>query len=354
MIKQITCVLLLTTSLMANAQNKEVKIIKKSGKGNISTIDSNVNVNISVDTNINTNVNLSIVIDGDNITINGKPADKNDPRLKIMKGNHMMRLENLNKRMPIESITDSFEISDDVMDMEMAPPPPPANAAYLGVITEANEKGAKVNTVSEASPAAKAGLRQNDIIKKVNDQNIDGPAALYNAIGKFNPEDKITVFYIRDGKELKVTVQLAKNKATETNQGFTFIAPNGQMPNNLRRGFRISPDQNFNIEIPEMPELDGLVKRMNKKPKLGISIEDLESGEGVKIKSVASASPAEKAGLKANDIITQFDDKKVTDVSDLKWEYLQEGQVLKFNINRNGEKKAIEVKIPKKLKSADL
>jgi hypothetical protein len=30
------------------------------------------------------------------------------------------------------------------------------------------------------------------------------------------------------------------------------------------------------------------------------------------------------------------------------------GQVLKFTIQRNGEKKKIEVKIPKKLKSADL
>jgi serine protease Do len=122
----------------------------------------------------------------------------------------------------------------------------------------------------------------------------------------------------------------------------------------MRRGFRISPNQNFNFEMPQMPGLDGLTRQFNRKPKLGISIEDLETGEGVKIKSVTAGTPAEKAGLKANDIIVQFDDKKVTDVSDLSWEYIQEGQTLKFTVQRGSEKKNIEVKIPKKLKTADL
>jgi serine protease Do len=132
------------------------------------------------------------------------------------------------------------------------------------------------------------------------------------------------------------------------------------MPNNMRRGFNIRPGQNFNFEMPELPELneldglDGLKNINTSKPKLGISVEDIESAEGVKIKNVTTGSPAEKAGLKTNDVIIQFDENKVTDVNDLKWNYLQEGQVLKFTIQRNGEKKKIDVKIPKKLKSADL
>ena len=74
----------------------------------------------------------------------------------------------------------------------------------------------------------------------------------------------------------------------------------------------------------------------------------------MKIKTVTPSSPAEKAGLKVNDIVTKLDDKKIKEVTDLKWEYLQEGQTLKFTIQRNGEQKNIEVKIPKKLKTADL
>lgn len=350
MIKQIASILLIGSSLVAVAQNKEVKIIKKTGNASSKVLDSNVNVSVNIDTNINTNVNFSIVVDGDNITINGKPADKNDPRLKIMKGKHSMQMRSPNQK-SFEIISDSAQGQMDDLDIElddmMTPPmPPTSNAAFLGVITEATDKGAKINTVSEGSPAEKAGLKQNDIITKVNDKKIDGPKALYEAIGTLKPEDKISIQYMHNGKELKTTAVLAKNKTIDTRQFYSFNTPNVKMPNNMGRG--------FNFEMPAMPELDGMMNRFNRKPKLGISIEDIESGEGVRIKNVVAESPADKAGLKTNDIITQFDEHKVTDVSDLKWEYLQEGQVLKFNILRNGEKKNIEVKIPKKLKSVDL
>jgi serine protease Do len=308
---------------------------------------------------IDTNINLSIVVDGDKITINGKPADKNDPRLKMMGKSKMIKVEK-GKKSPDKVIIQEFSeeadpneaddlSSDDMLDM--VSPTPQANKAFLGVISEENEQGAKINTVSEGSPAEKAGLKKEDIISKVDDKKIDGPKSLYDAIGAFKPEEKVTITFIRDGKEQKTTTTLAKNKTLNAPKVFSFSYPNGQMPNNLGRGFRISPDQNFNFE---MPELDALNARINKKPKLGISVEDIESGEGVKIKNVTGGSPAEKAGLKSNDIITEFDENKVTDVNDLKWNYLQEGQVLKFTVLRNGEKKKIEVKIPKKLKSADL
>ena len=343
-------------------KSKEVTVTKKEVKIDTTILDGNN------DTTINKKVNLSIVIDGDKITINGKPADKNDPRLKMMSRSSISK-DGKRKKVIIQDITteeepemkelpemeerpEMEEGSDDVMDL-MAPPPPPTNAAFLGVMSEENEKGAKINIVSENSPAEKAGLLPNDIIKKVNDKNVDGPKSLYEVVGTMKPNDKITITYLREGKELTTSAALAKNKAVNSPRVFSFT-PNGQMPNNIRRGFRITPDQNFGFEMPELKELDGLIGLDNKKPKLGISVEDIESAEGVKIKNVTAGSPAEKAGLKTNDIIIQFDENKVSDVNDLKWNYLQEGQVLKFTIQRNGEKKKIEVKIPKKLKSADL
>jgi serine protease Do len=85
-------------------------------------------------------------------------------------------------------------------------------------------------------------------------------------------------------------------------------------------------------------------------------VEDVEENEGVKISSVSENSPAAKAGLKENDIITEVNDKKVKDVDAIKpiIKGASEGTVFKFNITRNGKKSVIEVKIPKKLKTADL
>ncbi len=340
-----------------------VEITTKKNGANANAITKHIVIDTTIngpnDTAIHKNVNLSIVVDGDKITINGKPADKNDPRLKIIK-----RKGSITAIAPKGEVKAFGGIPEEEMEFDMdgmmAPPPPPANPAFLGVITEATEKGAKINSVSEDSPAKKAGLKEGDVISKVNDKKIDGPNALYEAVGTYQPEDKITITFTREGKEQKVTAVLAKNKATEEARSFSFVMPNGQMPNNFRRGFRITPDQNFKFEMPDIPELpemqelEGLNYLKNKKPRLGISVEDTETGEGVRVKNVVAGSNGDKAGMKVNDIITQFDNKKVTDVNDLKWEYLQEGQVLKFTILRNGEKKHIEVKIPKKLKTANL
>ncbi len=359
----------MATNKYGEQGSKGVIEITSKKKGSGVTITANhvivdTNVDGKKDTAINKKVNLSIVIDGDKITINGKPADKNDPRLKMMSRSSIGK-DGKRKKVTIEDITNEErpeiaeqpemeEGSDDVMDLMAPPPPPPTNAAYLGVMSEQNEKGAKINMVSEDSPAEKAGLKTNDIIKKVNDKNVDGPKSLYEVVGTMKPNDKINITYLREGKELTTNATLAKNKAANAPRSFSFSSPNGQMPNNLRRGFSIRPDQNFGFEMPELKELDGLMNRNTSKIKLGISVEDIESAEGVKVKSVTVGSPAEKAGLKTNDLIIQFDENKVSDVNDLKWNYLQEGQVLKFTILRNGEKKKIEVKIPKKLKSADL
>lgn len=312
--------------------------------------------------------NMTVVINGDQVTINGVPADKNDPRIvrrgkvTVVGGKNGQTITVKGDTITKEDI-EIEELADEPDDLLAPPPPPlPMNAAFLGVMTKAAEdnKGAVINTVSEASPAEKAGLKANDIITKLNDKVIDGPKSLYDAVGTYKVDEKVNITYLRDGKEKKTTAVLTKNKAAENQNTFTFKTPNGDSQI-FRKGFRIRPDQNFSFEMPEIPgldglsgRLDGLTGRFNKKPKLGISIEDLESGVGVKVKAVTEASPAEKAGFKVGDIIIQLDDNKVSDVNDLKWEYIQDGQTLKFTVQRGADKKTIEVKIPKKLKTADL
>jgi serine protease Do len=231
------------------------------------------------------------------------------------------------------------------------------NAAFLGVLSEDNELGAKINEVSKGSPAEKAGLKKDDIITNVNDEKITGPKDLYDAIGKYKPSEKVQISILKDGAKTKLTVELAKNVP----QTFSYTTPNGGMtiePNwvpNAPRGRGNNGMQRFGFELPQMPELNNIFGNIEK-PKLGISVEDVEENEGVKISSVSENSPAAKAGLKEDDIITDVNDKKVKDVDGIKpiIKGATEGTVFKFNITRNGKKTVIEVKIPKKLKTADL
>lgn len=57
------------------------------------------------------------------------------------------------------------------------------------------------SAVSPGSPADDAGLEDEDIITKINDQEIGPQGSLSSVIGQYQPGDKVTVTYLRDGSE---------------------------------------------------------------------------------------------------------------------------------------------------------
>ncbi|NBT07357.1 MAG: PDZ domain-containing protein [Chitinophagia bacterium] len=352
-----------------NAKKEGTKEATKDSTKVTVTIDGNKNAKVKTDID----VNMTVVVDGNKVTINGKEVDENDPRLQIEgKNNKRIILKKLDKNLKgLANIdTEQPKIIEDNKDEEdnfdmIVPNQVKSNQAFLGVVTEETEEGAKINQVSEESPAAKAGLKEGDIITKVNDIKIDGPASLYDAIGKYKPEDKVTISYIRSGKTNTLVASLAKNK--NTMQYYNFSSPEGQGA----PGYDMSPRQyfdpntrklqpsprGFSFAIPNFPGREGMtIPGFENKPKLGISIEDTETGDGVKITNVAENSPAAKSGLLENDIIVKVNDEKIKDVDALKplIKDAKEGTSFTFQIKRNKELKTILVKLPKKLKTADL
>ncbi len=63
-------------------------------------------------------------------------------------------------------------------------------------------------TVLNGSPADKAGLKEKDIITKIDDTAIDENNSLTSVLGRHLVGDKVTLTIIRDGKEQKVTATL--------------------------------------------------------------------------------------------------------------------------------------------------
>jgi len=62
------------------------------------------------------------------------------------------------------------------------------------------------SSVASGSPADKAGIKNGDIITKVNNDTVGKQGGLSSIIGQYKPGDNVTITYIRDGKEQ--TVQL--------------------------------------------------------------------------------------------------------------------------------------------------
>ncbi len=309
----------------AGSKTKEVIIEKKVTKPNKVKVDSSMQVTFMI--NGDTTENISIVMDGEKITINGEEANADDPRLKKIKRDNVQGFTIQPKSNRQEGVSKSFVFKK----------PNQPNLAFLGVVTSMDPAGAIIVDINEGSPAAKAKLKIGDIITSVNDTKIKHPEDLYAAIGKYKPNDKITLGYTRENKSAKVTINLEKN--TNTKQGMTL---NGSVL-----------DQ-YQFSFPELPNMDQLMTRADKKTKLGISVEDLETGKGVKVTNVTAESPAAKAGIQKEDLLLNLNDAEITDVNFMKWQYYFPGQVLKITLERKGEKSTIEVKIPKKINTADL
>jgi len=213
------------------------------------------------------------------------------------------------------------------------------NKAMLGVVTDKTEKGAQVKEVIKGSSAEKAGLKEGDIIIKVDETKIEDPEDLSQAIGNHNPDEKIGITFLRDDKKKNITVQLGKRSSDMVfAPGMNFKSEDFKM--------------NFDHDNQFLYNYDKTTAR----PRLGIKAQDTEDGKGVKVLDVQDESLADKAGIKEGDIITDFNEKPIKSADDLveQARAARELNSIKVKLLREGKSENIEIKIPKKLKTANL
>lgn len=85
------------------------------------------------------------------------------------------------------------------------------NKAQLGVMIDDDDNGAKVIDLVDGSSAKSAGVKENDIITKVNKTKVQSADELIEALSSMNPGDKVKLTLIRNGelKKVKVTLKAA-------------------------------------------------------------------------------------------------------------------------------------------------
>jgi serine protease Do len=214
------------------------------------------------------------------------------------------------------------------------------------------ECGALLGKIIPDSPAAKAGLKHNDVITEINGQRVEGTAQFRRMIREIPVGRTAQLSVWRDGKLQMVGVTIGKS---EPRGAMAMV-----MPSPGSYTFRMPEVR----ELPELPEVSELGDLHNFEvfgsahPRLGIDAENLEGdfgnyfgapdGEGVLVRNVFADSPAAKAGMKAGDVITSVNGERIRSVSELR-EKLgtnKDGKNVKLGLLRNKAEMSVNVEVP--------
>jgi len=204
-----------------------------------------------------------------------------------------------------------------------------------------DERGVEVTRVEDDSPAAKAGMKQGDVVVEYNGEKVEGVEQFIRLVRETPVGRQVKIVVWRNGGNQTVTAMVGSRRDTviETPRGFVTIPPIPPVP-------PVPP-----VEIPHF-DLSWQT------PLLGIEGESLGQQaqfadffgvkEGVLVKSVVKNSAAEKAGLKAGDVITKVDDSKVTSTREITSVLRSDRSKTNFTLTvvRNKKEMPITVTIP--------
>jgi serine protease Do len=166
----------------------------------------------------------------------------------------------------------------------------PALARALEVPTG---DGALVSGVNEGSPAARAGLQEDDVIVSIDGERVGSATALTRAVALKAPDSTVTLTLYRAGKELQVKVKVGTRPDLEGVGVFEKSESDGPESNQKRIGL------SFQDIDPRLAHTSGLPK------------------QGALVVDVAPGSPAENAGLRRGVVVLEVNRKPVRGRDDL-------------------------------------
>jgi serine protease Do len=276
--------------------------------------------------------NTRIEIRNGEVWINGEKVDQSNQL-----GNTFFK-----KKIIINGKDVTDDPSTPFFDMDAASDSKP----MLGVNAKPSDKndGAVIENVVPRSPAEKFGLKPGDIITRVGDRNIYNPNDLVDAIGQYKAGDKVDITFDRDSKLLTKNVELS-----ERNSSMSF---RGTIPLESDNWFRSFEDMFRNN--PFTGDMDK--PSSTQAPKMGVSVEDRADGDGVYVLAVSEGSPAEKAGIKAGDVIQEYGSQAIQSVDALQEAIMRNrsNEQVSVAIDRKGKKQTLMLKTPKTLKKKEL
>jgi serine protease Do len=210
------------------------------------------------------------------------------------------------------------------------------------------ERGVVLGKIVPDSPAAKAGLKENDVVTEINGQRVEGAAQFRRMIHEVPAGRSIQLSVWRDGRTQTVSATLGQSE--ERRHAMKMVKP--------------TPGT-FSFRMPEMPEIPSMEWNGNMlfgggQPRLGIDAEEISGqlgaffgapdGEGILVRDVNSGSPAEKAGVKAGDVITSLNGERIRSVGELREKLSakrdDKDRTVKLGVLRNKSEISLTVELP--------
>jgi serine protease Do len=181
-----------------------------------------------------------------------------------------------------------------------------------------SEKGALVAQVQPDSPALAAGIKSGDVIKSVDNKNVDSIRDLTRMISAIKPGTSVKLGVWRDGKDMSVTAKVGDQK-----EEAAVVKAKADQPADAKKaepmsyGVSLAP---ISAEARQELKLDDSIK-------------------GAVVAAVEPGSPADDQGLKAGDVLQQVG-KDLVDSPKMAAEKLKEakktGKPVLMKIYREG------------------
>ena len=208
------------------------------------------------------------------------------------------------------------------------------------------ERGVEVVALDQDAPAGKAGLKEHDVILDYNGTRVEGQEQLRRLIRETPPGRTVALGISRDGSPTTINIQVGDRSK---------LAEGWQKAN--RDHIMVMPP------MPDWPEIDlgNLdIHPLGSSYSMGMQLDSLneqlgeffgvKGGGGLLVRSVGKGSAAEKAGIKAGDVIVRIDNEKVANRTDLRriMRSHQKGGKITVGIIRDKHEQSVPLDLPER------